>query len=228
MPRLNAEALKVLHADNHLLVVWKPACVPSVPDESGDPSLLDLAKEWVRLRYDKPGNVFLGVVHRLDRPVSGVLVFARTSKAASRLTDAFRRRTVEKLYWGISGHAPDTDSGVVEHWLHKDRERNRVRVVEEGHEGAKLARTQWRVLSASKGRVHFELKPETGRPHQLRVAVRSLGCVLAGDLKYGADEPLSDGSIALHARSLSLIHPTTKERLRFVADTPDLGIWRGL
>lgn len=224
---IDADELAVLWVDNHLLVVAKPAGLPSVPDESGDPSALDLGREWVRRRFEKPGNVYLGVVHRLDRPVSGVLAFARTSKAAGRLAAAFRSRSVEKLYWGVALRAPGAEQGELEQWLVKDRERNVVRAVAHGTPQAKLARTRWRVLArAADGRTLLALVPETGRAHQLRVAVRSLGTSLAGDLKYGASTPLADASIALHARELVLDHPTSGERLRFEAEAPALPVWR--
>lgn len=224
--------LEVLHADNHLLVVSKPAGLPVVPDESGDESLLDRGKEWIRVTHDKPGRVFLGVVHRLDRPVSGVVCFARTSKAASRLTAAFKSRQVDKLYWGVSDREPRAEEGELSQWLVKDTARNVVRAVDEGAAerlGAKEARTRWRILSRTsrKGglRVLLELIPETGRSHQLRVAAASLGAPLLGDLKYGANTPLEDRSVALHARSLALAHPTRGERMTFVAESPSISCW---
>lgn len=222
--------LRVLHADNHLLVVAKPAGVPTVPDASGDESLLDQARAWVKREKHKPGAVYLGVVHRLDRPVSGLVVFARTSKAAARLTAAFRTRAVEKVYWGVAARAPAEREGVLEQWLRKDERSNRVEVTSEGTAGEKRARTAWRVLAqvgrGAQTRVLLELRPETGRPHQLRVAAATLGCPLLGDLKYGAREPLPDKSIALHARELGLSHPTRGERLCVECEPPELAIWR--
>lgn len=222
--------LQVLLADNHLLAVAKPAGLPTVPDASGDESLLERAKAWVKREKRKPGEVYLGVVHRLDRPVSGVVVFARTSKAAARLSAAFRGREVEKLYLGVSREAPREPAGVLEQWLLKDHERNVVRAVAGERPQALLARTRWRVLASVDAgpvrRVLLELVPETGRPHQLRVAAASLGCPLLGDLKYGADAPLPDQSIALHARELVLPHPTRGERVRIECATHELAIWR--
>jgi len=220
--------LEVLHCDNHLLVVTKPACVPTVPDESGDPSLLELAKEWVKRELEKPGAVFLGVVHRLDRPVSGVVVFGRTSKGAARLVEQFRERGVEKVYHGVVRGAPPAAEGVLEHWLRKDERANRVFVEERETRGARLARTGYRVLERRGGHSLLELRPHTGRPHQLRVACASMGLPLLGDLKYGAPEPLPDRSIALHASSLRLVHPTTREELRFVSEAPWVLGSRGL
>lgn len=218
-------ALTVLHCDNHLLVVAKPAGLPTVPDDSGDESLLDLAKSWVKREFDKPGAVFLGVVHRLDRPVSGVVAFARTSKSASRLSDAFRARRVTKLYWGIVEGRPVDARGELELWLAKDAARNVVSVCDPHAPGVQLARTRWRLLRAERDLALLELEALTGRPHQLRVACRSLGAPLAGDLKYGASAPLPDQSLALHARRLELEHPTRPEHLAFEAEPPELAIW---
>lgn len=222
--------LSVLYADNHLLAVAKPAGLPCVPDASGDESLLDRARAWVKREKAKPGAVYLGVVHRLDRPVSGVVVFARTSKAAARLSAAFKSRDVEKVYWGVSAEEPVAAEGMVEHWLVKDAQRNVVRAVATERPGALFARTRYRVLAREGAgrarRVLVELRPETGRPHQLRVALASLGCPLLGDLKYGARAPLPDKSIALHARELELPHPTRGEKIRVECGVPELDLWR--
>lgn len=218
---------RVLHCDNHLLVVSKPAGVPTVPDESGDESLFDAARAWVEREFDKPGRAFLAVVHRLDRPVSGVVCFARTSKGADRLGAQFRERTVTKTYWGVVVGAPREAAGELEQELWKDRAKNRVHVVREPREGSRTARTRWRVLETRGGASLVELEPLTGRAHQLRVACRALGTPLAGDLKYGAQDALPDRSIALHARALQLAHPTTREPLRFTAEVPSLDVWRG-
>lgn len=221
-----SELLEVVYHDNHLLVVNKPAGLPTVPDDSRDESLLERAKAWVGETYKKPGAVFLGVVHRLDRPVSGLVVLARTSKAAARLTAAFAERRVEKVYWGVSARCPEPPEGSLEQWLQKDRERNRVHVVPVGTEGAKLASTQWSTLERGPRSCLVELRPSSGRPHQLRVAMASLGAPLLGDLRYGANKPLLDRSVALHARLLELPHPTRSERLRFELPPPNQDAWR--
>jgi len=223
-------ALEILHADNHVLAVAKPAGVPSVPDDSGDDSMLELAREWVRVEYGKKGNVFLGVVHRLDRPVSGVLVFARTSKGASRLSDAFRQGRAEKVYWALTSREPGERQGELEQWLRKDRQRNRVHVVPSETPESRRALTAWRVLEVegqgAGRRVLLELRPRTGRSHQLRVAVASLAAPLLGDLKYGAAEALPDRSVALHARLLSVPHPTSGGTLHLGCPVPPLQAWR--
>ncbi len=222
---MNLPPLEVLFVDNHLLVVVKPACVPSVPDESGDESLLERAKAWVKLRFDKPGEVFLGVVQRLDRPVSGVLVFARTSKAAARLSEALREQRAQKTYWAVGEGEPRADGGELVQWLWKDEAHNRVHVAAAGRAGAREARTGWRVLERGGGRTLYEFRPHTGRPHQLRLAAVALGTPLCGDLKYGARAPLPDQSLALHARELSFEHPVRGDTLVFRAPLPPLAVW---
>ena len=213
--------LEVLYVDNHVLVVVKPACQPIVPDDSGDHSLFEQAKQWVKQEYQKPGDVFLGVVHRLDRPVSGVVVFARTSKGASRLSAAWQRHEVQKTYLAWS-RTPLKDGsakeGTCRQWLWKDRTRNRVTIGQ--RDGAKQAITQWKVLRVNPKGTLLELQPKTGRAHQLRVACASMGLVLAGDLKYGAEQPLKDRSVGLHALSLEFKHPTKEDVLHFTAPAP--------
>jgi 23S rRNA pseudouridine1911/1915/1917 synthase len=219
-------ALRVLHCDNHLLAVAKPAGVPTVPDSSGDESLYDQAKAWIRAEFAKPGDVFLGIVHRLDRPVSGVVVFARTSKGAARLSRALREGSARKVYWGVGEGRPRAASGVLEQWLAKDEAKNRVRAFPRERAGAKHAVTRWRVLAEEAGRTLYEFLPETGRPHQLRVAAATLGTPLVGDVKYGASAPLADQSVALHAVELEIEHPTRKERVRFSVRPPARDPWR--
>lgn len=203
--------LRVLFEDNHLLALDKPAGTPSVPDDSGDASLLDEAKAWLKEKHAKPGAVFLGVVHRLDRPVSGVQLFARTSKAASRLSEAWRGGAARKEYLGWSeARSPRAEAergGELEQWLLKDEARNVVRVVRAEASGAKRAITRWRILRADAAGTLLALEPQTGRPHQLRAACASLGLPLAGDLKYGAARPLPDARIGLHAARLTVPHP---------------------
>ncbi len=215
--------LVVLFADNHVLAVAKPAGVPTVPDESGDESLLERAKEWVRRDKQKPGAVFLAVCHRLDRPVSGIVVFARTSKAAARFGTAFRERQVAKTYYGLGCGRARLERGVLEQWLEKDRDTNVVRVVAPGR--GKRALTRFRALGFDDGLTWLEFEPLTGRSHQLRLAACELGTPLAGDLKYGAPIPLTDRSIALHAAALEIGHPIGGQKLRLTCEPPPLAIW---
>ncbi len=222
--------LHVLEVDNHLLVVAKPAGQPSVPDASEDDSLLDAGKRFIKVEYDKPGDVFLGVVQRLDRPVSGVVCFARTSKAAARLNKAMQAGEIGKHYLALTERELGAGEGQLVQWLRKDSDTNRVASFREERPGTKRAVTDWRVAGsvAFGGRVRslLELSPVTGRSHQLRVAAKSLGSPLLGDLKYGAAAALDDKSVALHAHRLELTHPVRRERLQFTAPLPDRAWWR--
>ncbi len=221
------EKVRILYQDNHLLVLSKPACMPAVPDSSGDYSLLDWGKDYLKQSRHKPGNVFLGVVHRLDRPVSGVVCFAVTSKAASRISAQMRQKNIFKAYAGITRHMPEKRAGTLEHMLVKDRKNNRVTVVDRdcGVKKARLARTGWNYITSSCGLHLIRLVPETGRPHQLRVQCATMGCVLAGDIKYGDTVPLADASTALHALELRLRHPTLGEWMAFKAMPPACYPW---
>lgn len=223
--------MQPLYLDNHLLALHKPAGQPTVPDASGDLSLLDAAREWIGATYHKPGNVYLGVVQRLDRPVSGVVVFARTSKAAGRLAAQFREGSIEKQYLAIGeargAHTPVAGaSGVLRQWLHKDRARNVITASSRPVTGHLEAVTAWEVLARAGDELLLGLTPETGRPHQLRVCAASLGVPLLGDLKYGAHRPLPDRSVALHAVALRIEHPTRHEPVEVRAALPETPWWQ--
>lgn len=219
--------LEIIHEDNHLLAVNKPAGMLTQGDETGDPSLVDLVREDLRVRYQKPGNVYVGLLHRLDRPVSGLVFLAKTSKAASRLSSQFREGRVEKVYWAIVEGSPAGDAGEWTDTLLKDEARNLVRVVPAGTRGGQEARLSFRVRERSgvgRNQSWLELRPITGRSHQLRVQLASRGMPIVGDLKYGARARLQalDGGarIALHARSLSFTHPTRGEAVSLDATVP--------
>ena len=214
--------LKVLYEDNHLLVIDKPAPLATMGAEAGEPSLVSVAKEYLRVKYNKPGNVYVGVVSRLDAFVTGVIVLARTSKAASRLTDQFRRRSVEKTYWAIVADALPDQAGTLEHHVFKNDARHRMEVAQHRDQlpaDAKLARLTYRVIGTQNQRSLLEVKLETGRKHQIRVQLQSVDCPVVGDRKYGSEIPFKQG-IALHSRSLSVDHPTKQERLEFQAEPP--------
>ena len=220
--------IKIIYEDNHLLVLSKPACLLTVPDSTGDPSLLGWAKAYIKETRAKPGNCFLGVVHRIDRPVSGLVCFAKTSKAASRLSEQMRMHTIRKTYLALTRAAPHAQGMVLEHMLKKDCTRNIVQIFPKDFKDplSRPARTLWKVVEEREGLYLLELTPETGRPHQLRAQCAQMGCPILGDIKYGAAKPLPGGSIALHAFRLEINHPTKKERLAFEAPPPDADIWR--
>jgi 23S rRNA pseudouridine1911/1915/1917 synthase len=219
--------LAILHEDNHCLAVDKPAGMLSQGDATGDPSAVDEVRAYLKAAYSKPGNVYVGLVHRLDRPTSGVLLLARTSKGASRLSEQFRSGAVAKTYLAVAEGAWPDDSGQWEDWLLKDEQANSVSVGPPGSPGARRASLAYRVLERRAGSITVELKPTTGRGHQLRVQLASRGLPIVGDRKYGARTGLIalDGRprIALHARELRIKHPTRAEVLTIAAPPP--GDW---
>jgi 23S rRNA pseudouridine1911/1915/1917 synthase len=213
-------SLKILYDDNHCLAVAKPAGALMVGDETGDETLLDQAKHWVREKYNKPGDVFLGVVHRLDRPVSGVALYARTSKSASRLSDQFRRGSIEKTYNAWIDGSPPNGTHTLTDWLIKNRNSNTTSVVREGTPGARFSTLEFRVVSRSDRRSLVEIRPKTGRSHQIRVQFASRGFPILGDVKYGGAKGTNPRAIALHARSLIVQHPTQKIDLELLCELP--------
>ena len=213
----------VLYEDNHLLAVAKPAGLPTMGTPEGRPTLLTLAKEYVKQRYQKPGNVYLGIVSRLDAPVTGVVLLARTSKAAARLTEQFRTRGVEKSYWAVVEGVVEPPEGRLVDWLAEDERHRRMHIVGPTMPGAKEARLTYRRLSAVEGKSLLEIELETGRKHQIRLQLSGHGHPVVGDRKYGSVVGFSSG-IALHARRLVISHPTTGVRLEFEAPMP--AAWR--
>ncbi|MEX2174240.1 MAG: RluA family pseudouridine synthase [Pirellulaceae bacterium] len=216
MPKLR---LDVLYEDNHLLVVNKPAGLATQGVVEGAPSVLTVAKGYLKQKYKKPGNVYLGVVSRLDAAVSGVLVLARTSKAAARLSEQFRERQVQKTYWAVVEQAPDPAAGELEDWVKKDERMQRMLVVTKHTAGAQRARLSYRTLHQTAHGCLVEVRLETGRKHQIRLQLAELGCPILGDRKYGCRKPFASG-IALHARMLEIAHPVSKAPLRFEAPVP--------
>ena len=216
---------RILYEDNHVIVVNKMPSELTQGDKTGDATLPDLVKTYLKEKYQKPGNVFLGVVHRLDRPTSGALVFARTSKALERLNAQFRDKETNKVYWAIVGQKPTAASGSLVHFLKKNEAQNKSYVVAEATPGAKKATLHYQQIGISERYFLLEVKLETGRHHQIRCQLAHLGCIIKGDLKYGDKRSNPDGSICLHARELSFEHPTTKERIAVTAPLPKLGIW---
>jgi 23S rRNA pseudouridine1911/1915/1917 synthase len=216
--------LDVLYEDNHCLAVNKPAGLLSQGDRSGEPSLVDVAAEYLKTRYAKPGDAYVGLLHRLDRPASGVMILAKTGKAAARVAEQFRSATIAKLYWAIVEGLPPEDSGLWTDSLAKDRLANRSFTQPANDRVGKEASVEYRVLERWIRRSKLELAPRTGRSHQLRVQLASRGLPILGDLKYGSKERLEaiDGRlrIALHARQITFAHPTRHEPITIVAPVP--------
>jgi 23S rRNA pseudouridine1911/1915/1917 synthase len=216
----------VIYEDNHLLIVNKPANLLVQGDATGDMPLVELCKEYVKKKYNKPGAVFMGLVHRIDRPVSGVVALARTSKALERMTALFRERETKKTYWAIVRRKPAQESGTLIHWLLKDEKKNKTTFYIRETVGALRSELSYRVLMEAAGYWLLEVNPITGRPHQIRVQLASMGCPIVGDLKYGDIEATEDGSICLHARRLAFVHPVKKELLTCEAPPPDTRMWK--
>ncbi len=220
--------LQVIFEDNHLIAVNKPAGMLVHADRTGDTALNEYVKEYIKLQYDKPGAVFLGTIHRIDRPVSGVVVFARTSKALSRMQAIFRERKIEKTYWAVTAQRPDPLEDHLVHYLVKDRIKNKAKAYDQlSRRAAKAKKSELDYkLIGSLGDSHLlEVKPLTGRPHQIRVQLAKVGLPIRGDLKYGYPRSNSDGSIHLHCRRLSFVHPVRKEPVVIEALPPDEVTW---
>lgn len=220
--------LQIIYEDNHLLIVNKPFGELVHFDKTGDTPVEVYLKTYLKNKYNKPGNVFLRAVHRLDRPVTGVLLFARTSKGLERMARLFKVKKIKKTYWALSPNLPSKlEDRVVQHLL-KDRKRNIVNAVSQNVSKAREAITDYRVMGEFHSKYLFELKPVTGRSHQLRVLMRSLGCPIIGDLKYDGNKMSNGRAIMLHARQIEFIHPVSRKKLRIRAPLPDLKEWRGL
>lgn len=214
---------QILYEDNHLIAVNKLPGQITQGDKTGDPSLADLMKDFIKERDSKPGNVFCGVIHRLDRPVSGVVLLAKTSKALSRMTAIVRSREFEKHYWAVVKNAPPRPSGDLENWLIKVEERNKSYVVSSGRPNAKLARLEYEEVAVSEGGYHLlDVNLHTGRHHQIRCQLANIGCPIKGDLKYGAERSNPDGSISLHARMIRFEHPVTHNVITIEAPCPSI------
>ena len=216
--------LNVLHEDNHLLAINKPAGALVQGDETGDEPLVETCKEYIKKKYNKPGEVFLGVIHRLDRPVSGVVVFARTSKALERMNELFRDRQTKKIYWAIVKNEPK-ESGTLIHWLVKNEKNNKVTAFAKENKDGQRSELSYQLLKEKSGYYLLEVNPVTGRPHQIRVQLASMNCSIVGDIKYGYDSPNADKSICLHARQLTFVHPVKKETISIEAPLPRHEVW---
>ncbi|MEG1622923.1 MAG: RNA pseudouridine synthase [Alistipes sp.] len=210
----------ILYEDNHLLVVNKHCGDLVQPDPSGESALEDQIKAFICERDGKPGEAFLGVVHRIDRPVSGAVLFAKTSKALVRLNEMIRAGEIQKTYWAITEHRPDPEEGQLTHYVLRDSKTNRSRAYDTPREGSKEARLRYKTLAAGTNYTLVEVALLTGRHHQIRAQFAKIGCIIKGDLKYGARRSNPDGGICLHSHSIAFVHPVRKEQVEVIAPVP--------
>jgi len=215
--------LEVLYEDNHIIAINKKSGDIVQGDKTGDAPLSDFVKAYIKKKYNKPGEVFLGTIHRLDRPTSGVVLYARTSKALTRMNEQFREKQVQKTYWAVVENAPANDSGTLENYLLKNQKQNKSYVTKVAD--AKHAILDFKLLKKLDNFYHLEIKPKTGRHHQIRVQLAHIGCIIKGDLKYGAKRSNKDASIHLLAQKLEFLHPVKKEPITIVAPAPKDSIW---
>ncbi len=217
--------LQVLHEDNHIIIVNKRPGDIVQGDKTGDKPLSEVVKEYIAKKYNKPGNVYLGVVHRLDRPTSGIVVFAKTSKALPRLNKLFAAKEAQKTYWAIVKNKPPKEHDTLTHWLKRNPKQNKSYAHIKEVSDSKKAILEYTLLKKLDHYYLLEIDLLTGRHHQIRSQLSAIGCVIKGDLKYGANRSNKDGSIHLHARKLSFVHPVKKELLTIVAPPPSDPIW---
>lgn len=218
--------MTVLYEDNHLIVVNKSSSEIVQGDKTGDKPLVETVKEYIKEKYHKPGNVFLGVVHRLDRPVSGAVVFARTGKALARLNDMFRTKDVHKTYWAIVANKPAAPEGELVNWLVRNEQQNKSYAYDKEVPQSKKAILSYRIIGQSDRYFLLEINLQTGRHHQIRCQLAKIGCPIKGDLKYGAPRSNPDGSISLHARRIRFTHPVSKADINITAPLPNDRLWQ--
>ena len=224
---MEKEPFRVLYEDNHLIIVDKSSGILTQGDETGDTPLSEMVKDYIKVKYNKPGNVFCGVVHRLDRPVSGVVILARTSKALERLNKMFQNREVKKTYWGLVKEKPPMEEETIVHWLDKDKNRNVTTAYTRPKGAAKKSELTYRILAKVNKYYLLEVKPSTGRPHQIRTQLAKIGCPIKGDIKYGYPEKNKDGRIHLHSRKVEFTHPVKKDPMTFSTRVPAKDqVWR--
>lgn len=221
----NKDNLQILHEDNHIIVVNKRVGDIVQGDKTGDKPLSEIVKEYIKEKYNKPGEVFLGVVHRLDRPTTGIVVFARTSKALERLNAMFSNRETKKTYWAVVKNKPPKTSDILVHYLKRNPKNNTSKAHLKEVPDSKKASLNYTIIKELNNYFVLEINLHTGRHHQIRSQLQAIGCPIKGDLKYGFDRSNPDGGIHLHAQKLSFIHPVTKEQLTVIAPTPNDTLW---
>jgi 23S rRNA pseudouridine1911/1915/1917 synthase len=220
--------LQILHEDNHLIVVNKRVGDIAQGDNSGDKPLPDIIKEYLKEKYNKPGEVFLGVVHRLDRPTTGIVVFAKTSKALTRMNDLFSSRETQKTYWAVVKNKPPKDEDTLVHFIKRNQQNNTSKAHIKEVPDSKKASLHYIIIAELDNYFALEIELHTGRHHQIRAQLQAIGCSIKGDLKYGFDRSNPDGGIHLHARKLSFIHPVSKEQMTIIAPVPQDVIWKSI
>ncbi len=218
--------LQISYEDNHLIVINKRPGDIVQGDKTGDTPLVDIVKAYIKIKYHKPGNVFLGVVHRIDRPTSGLVMFARTSKALTRLNNALKNKEILKTYWAIVRQKPKPETGTLIHYLKKNPKKNKTSVYDQPVKDAKKAVLHYQTLASSERYHLLEIDLETGRSHQIRAQLAKIGSPIKGDLKYGYPRSNKNGGISLHARKIELLHPVKKEKLIITAKPPDDDLWK--
>ncbi len=222
----NYHNLQVLFEDNHLIIINKRTGDIIQGDKTKDTPLVEIVKEYLKIKHDKPGNVYLGVIHRIDRPTSGIVMFAKTSKALSRMNAMLKNQDVNKLYWAITQNKPDNKTGKLIHWLRKNPKNNKSTHFSKETANTKKAILNYKILKTLDNYYLLEIKMESGRHHQIRCQLQAIGCPIKGDIKYGSKRTNKDGSIDLHARNLQLIHPVTKKEIDITAPVRDEKIWK--
>ena len=220
--------LQILHEDNHIIVVNKRVGDIVQGDKTGDKPLSDVVKEYIKEKYDKPGEVFLGVIHRLDRPTTGIVVFAKTSKALTRLNEAFKNRETKKTYWAVVKNMPTKEKDVLVHFLKRNPKNNTSKAHTKEVPESKKASLDYTIFKKLDNYFALEINLHTGRHHQIRAQLNAIGCPIKGDLKYGFDRSNKDGGIHLHARTLEFLHPVTKNNIKLTAPTPSDPIWNSI
>ena len=220
--------MQVVYEDNHIIIVYKESGEIVQGDKTGDEPLAEKVKAYLKEKYAKPGLVFLGIVHRLDRPVSGLVMFARTSKALTRLNDMFRHGDIHKTYWAVVQDKPEESEGTLEHWLTRNEKQNKTYAYYHEVPGSKKAILNYRMIGQTDRYYLLEINLLTGRHHQIRCQLAEMGCPIKGDLKYGARRSNPDGSISLLAHRLEFIHPVKKEPIVVESPLPDDPLWQGL
>lgn len=220
--------MTVVYEDNHIIIVNKNSSEIVQGDKTGDTPLSDIVKQYLKEKYEKPGNVFVGVTHRLDRPVSGLVVLAKTSKALSRLNEMFKNGEVRKTYWAIVKNSPNAEEAELVNYLVRNEKQNKSYAYDKEVKNSKKAILHYRLISHSENYYLLEIDLKTGRHHQIRCQLAKMGCPIKGDLKYGSPRSNSDGSINLHARKISFIHPVSKKLIEVEAPVPDDNLWKVL